>query len=56
MHTVTKKDDKMSLSPHETGVTESCELIYMELNPGPQEEQPVILTTELSLEPHIQGS
>ena len=34
-----------------TGVTDSCELSCecWELNPGPPEEQPVLLTIELSL-------
>ena len=36
-----------------TGVTDSCELPCgcWELNPGALEEQPVILATELSLQP-----
>ena len=36
-----------------TGVTDSCELPcgYWELNPGPLEEQPVLLTTEPSPQP-----
>ena len=38
-----------------TGVTDSCELPYgcWELNSGPLEEQPVLLTTEPSLQPQI---
>jgi hypothetical protein len=36
-----------------TGVAESCELPYgcWELNPGSLGEQPVLLTTEISLQP-----
>ena len=36
----------------ETGVTDNCELPYgyWELNPGPLEKQPVLLTTEPSLQ------
>jgi hypothetical protein len=39
-----------------TGVTDSCELPCecQEPNSGPLEEQPVLLTTELSLQPHTQ--
>ena len=38
-----------------TGITDSCELTggYWELNPGPLELQPVLLTTEPSLQPHL---
>ena len=38
------------------GVTDSCELPYgcWELNPGPLEEQPVLLTNEPSLQPQNQ--
>ncbi|KAL6074356.1 hypothetical protein STEG23_012106, partial [Scotinomys teguina] len=36
-----------------TGVTDSCELPcgFWDLNPGPLEEQPVLLTAEPSLQP-----
>jgi hypothetical protein len=38
----------------ETGIANSCELPYecWELNLGPLKEQPVLLTTEPSLQPH----
>ena len=38
---------------HGTGITDGCELPCgrWELNPGPLEEQAVLLTTELSLQP-----
>jgi hypothetical protein len=41
--------------PPGTGVTESCELPCgcWELNPGHLEEQPVLLTPEPSVQPHI---
>lgn len=38
-----------------TGATDRCELPcgYQELNPGPLEEQQVLLTTEMSLQPKL---
>ena len=40
------------------GVTDSCELPCgcWELNPGPLVEQPVLLNTEPSLQPHAHNS
>jgi hypothetical protein len=39
----------------ETGATETCELACgcWKLNPGPLEEQPVLLTPETSLQSHV---
>ena len=41
----------------ETGIIDSCELpcVYWELNAGPLEEQPVLLTPELYLQPIRKG-
>jgi hypothetical protein len=41
-----------------TGITDSCDLLCgcWELNPGPLEEQPVLLTAEPSLQPLINTS
>ena len=45
----------VKVRPPATGSSDSCELPYgcWELNPGPLEEQSVLLTTEPSLQPHF---
>ena len=56
VHQVPGKSGKDSGSPA-SGVTDGCELPCgcWESNPGPLEEQPVLLTTEPALQPLLTG-